>query len=94
MSNNDYVINIKLTFEEHSPIKVLKFKRKWWFGPLREYDLVVMHWAGASIRVGRETEPSAVNGVGLRKGCKRNCVLLFIWAVSWDLGLQLSQCIG
>lgn len=56
----------------------------------REYGLVVMHWAGARIGIGRETEPGAAAGVGLGRGCKRNPVLLFIWAVTLDLGLMLS----
>ena len=87
ISDNAYVINVKLAFEERSLIKEIKFKREWWFGLLGEYGLVVMHLAGGMIRVGRETEARAVAGVGLGRGCKRNSVLLFVWAVAWDLGL-------
>lgn len=65
INNNDCVINVKLTFEEHSLIKALKFKTKSWFGPLREYDLVVMHWAEPGIKVGRETQPRAAVEEGL-----------------------------
>lgn len=94
ISDNAYVSNVKLAFEERSLIKELKFKRKWWFGLLGEYGLVLMNWAGARIRFARETEPRAVAGVGLERGCKRNSVLLFVWAVAWDLGLRLSRCVG
>lgn len=52
---------------------------------------MVMLGAGAGIR--RETAARAVAAVGLGRGCKRNSVLLFIWAVTWDLGLRLRQCV-
>lgn len=89
ISDNACVINAKLAFEEHSLIKEIKFKRKRWFGLSREYGLVVM--LGAGIR--RGTEARAVAGVGLGRGCKRNSVLLFIWAMTWDLRLRLRQCV-
>lgn len=39
--------------------------RKYILFTLTEYDFVVIHWAGASIRVGRETEPRAAVEEGL-----------------------------